>query len=43
MSKILIINISAHGHINPTLELTTKLVSIGYDVTLRKETWRKIE
>lgn len=33
MSKILIVNIPAHGHVNPTLELTTKLVSIGHDVT----------
>ena len=33
MSNILIINIPAHGHVNPTLELTKELVLMGHDVT----------
>lgn len=33
MSKILILNIPMHGHINPTIALTKELVKRGHDVT----------
>ena len=33
MSKILILNIPMHGHVNPTLALTKELVKRGHDVT----------
>lgn len=33
MAKILIINVPAHGHVNPTIGLTKALVRAGHDVT----------
>jgi MGT family glycosyltransferase len=33
MSKILMMNMGAHGHVNPTLALTQELVARGHDVT----------
>lgn len=42
MTKILMINIPMHGHINPTIALTKELVDRGYDVTyLINEEFRK--
>lgn len=33
MAKILILNVPAHGHVNPTLALTKALVDEGHEVT----------
>jgi len=42
MTKILMINIPMHGHINPTIALTKELVDRGHDVTyLINEEFRK--
>jgi len=42
MTKILMINIPMHGHVNPTIALTKELVDRGYDVTyLINEEFRK--
>ena len=32
MPKIAIVNIGAHGHINPTLAMTAELLRLGHDV-----------
>ena len=33
MKNILIVNISAHGHVNPTIKLVKDLISFGNKVT----------
>lgn len=44
MTKILMINIPMHGHVNPTIALTKELVDRGHDVTylINKEFRKKI-